>query len=85
MYLSLLLAGTDLAANTDLLSKLDEIAEIEDPGDPSTIRGSVTEVLSQYGIPGTLITKIVGRLKPIIKMKRAANAVTGGRLKKYLK
>jgi hypothetical protein len=79
---SLLLAGTDLAANTDLLSKLDEIAEIEDPGDPSTIRGSVTEVLSQYGIPGTLITKIVGRLKPIIKMKRAANAVTGGRLKK---
>jgi len=79
---SLLLAGTDLAANTDLLSKLDEIAEIEDPGDPSTIRGKATEVLSQYGIPGTLITKIVGRLKPIIKMKRAANAVTGGKLKK---
>ena len=79
---SLLLAGTDLAANTDLLSKLDEIAEVEDPGDPSTIRGKATEVLSQYGIPGTLITKIVGRLKPIIKMKRAANAVTGGRLKK---
>lgn len=79
---SLLLAGTDLAANTDLLSKLDEIAEIEDPGDTSTIRGKATEVLSQYGIPGTLITKIVGRLKPVIKMRKAANAVTGGKLKK---
>ena len=79
---SLLLAGTDLAFDTDLLSKLDEIAEVEDPGDTSTIRGKVTEVLTQYGIPGTLTTKLVGRLKPIIKMKKAANAVTGGKLKK---
>jgi hypothetical protein len=39
---SLLLAGTDLAFDTDLLSKLDEIAEVEDPGDTSTIRGKVT-------------------------------------------
>ena len=79
---SLLLAGTDLAFDTDLLSKLDEIAEVEDPGDTSTIRGKVTEVLTQYGIPGTLTTKLVGRLKPIIKMKKAASAVTGGKLKK---
>ena len=79
---NLLLSGIDFAADTDLLSKLEKATEIEDPGDVESIRGKVTEVLTQYGAPGTVITKLVGRLKPILKMKRAANAVKGGKLRK---
>jgi hypothetical protein len=79
---NLIAAGTDLAFDTDLLSKIEKAVEVEDPGDTETLRGKVAEVLTQYGAPGSVITKIVGRLKPILKIKKAADAVKGGKLRK---
>ena len=81
----MMLAGTDLIADTDLLSKLEKATEIDDPGEVSTARGKIAEVLTQYGAPGGLVAKVVGRLKPILKMKKAADAVKGGNLRKVSK
>ena len=57
---SLLFAGTDLAANTDFLSKFEKIMEENEPTRPETWRGELTSILTQFGIPGVTIAKIAG-------------------------
>jgi hypothetical protein len=79
---SLLFAGTDLAANTDFLSKFEKVMEENEPTRPETWRGEVTSLLTQYGIPGIGIAKIAGRIPAVVKMKKAANSVKGGKLRK---
>ena len=79
---SLLFAGTDLAANTDFLSKFEKIMEENEPTRPETWRGEVTSLLVQFGIPGTGIAKIAGRIPGVVRMKKAADAVKGGKLRK---
>jgi len=79
---SLLFAGTDLAANTDFLSKFEKVMEENEPTRPETWRGEVTSLLTQYGIPGAGIAKIAGRIPAVVKMKKAADAVKGGKLRK---
>ena len=79
---SLLFAGTDLAANTDFLSDFEKIMEKNEPTRPETWRGEVTSLLTQYGIPGVGIAKIAGRIPGVVRMKKAADAVKGGKLRK---
>jgi hypothetical protein len=79
---SLLFAGTDLIANTDFMSGFEKIMEKNEPTRPETWRGEVTSLLVQFGIPGTAIAKIVGRIPSVVKMKKAADAVKGGKLRK---
>ena len=76
---SLLFAGTDLVANTDFLSDFEKVMEKREPTRPETWRGEVTSLLTQYGIPGTGIAKIVGRIPSVVRMKKAADAVKGGK------
>ena len=68
---SLLFAGTDLLANTDFMTKFEKVMEENEPTRPETWRGEVTSLLTQFGIPGTGIAKIVGRIPGVVKMKRA--------------
>ena len=75
-------AGTDLAANTDFLSDFEKVMERNEPTRPETWRGEVTSLLTQYGIPGIGIAKIAGRIPAVVKMKKAADAVKGGKLRK---
>ena len=79
---SLLFAGTDLAANTDFLSKFEKIMEENEPTRPETWRGELTGIMLQFGIPGTTMAKIVGRIPAVVKMKKAADAIKGGKLRK---
>ncbi len=79
---SLLFAGTDLAANTDFLTKFENMMEKNQPTRPETWRGELTSLLTQFGTPGTLIAKVTGRIPAVVKMKKAADAVKGGRLRK---
>ena len=79
---SLLFAGTDLAANTDFLSRFENMMEKQEPTRPETWRGELTSLLTQFGIPGTLIAKVTGRIPAVVKMKKAADAVKGGKLRK---
>ena len=72
---ALLFAGTDLIANTDFMSRFEKIMEKEEnlPERPETWRGEVTSLLVQFGLPGTLVTKIVGRIPFISKMHKASS------------
>ncbi len=79
---SLLFAGTDLVLNTDFMSGFEKIMEEREPTRPETWRGEVTGLLVQFGVPGTAIAKIVGRIPSVVRMKKAADAVKGGKLRK---
>ena len=84
---SLLFAGTDLVANTDFLSRFEKIMEKEGTllNRPETWRGEVTSLLTQFGIPGGLITKVVGRIPLVAKMYKASNNIKSGCLRKTSK
>ena len=84
---SLLFAGTDLVANTDFLSRFEKIMEKEGTllNRPETWRGEVTSLLTQFGIPGGLITKVVGRIPLVAKMYKASNNIKSGFLRKTSK
>ena len=79
---SLLFAGTDLAANTDFLSKFENMMEKQEPTRPETWRGELTSILTQFAVPGVTIAKITGRIPAVVKMKKAADSVKGGKLRK---
>ena len=79
---SLLFAGTDLAVNTDFLSKFEKVMEENEPTRPETWRGELTSILTQFGVPGVTIAKIAGRIPAVVKMKKAADAVKGGKTRK---
>ena len=79
---SLLFAGTDLAFNTDFMSDFEKVMERNEPTRPETWRGEVTGLLLQFGVPGTAIAKIAGRIPAVVKMKKAADAVKGGKARK---
>ena len=81
---SLLFAGTDILAGSDLMTKFEKMMEKEETylDRPETWRGELTSILTQFGIPGSGVQKIVGRIPAIVKMKRAANAVKGGKTRK---
>jgi hypothetical protein len=69
----LLFAGTDLVANTDFLEKFDDLMERTNPEDPETWRGSLIEILTTFGVPGTLITKIGARVGKVGQISKAAD------------
>ena len=79
---SLLFAGTDLVANTNFLSKFEKLMEETEPTRPETWRGELTSILTQFGVPGVTIAKIAGRIPAVVKMKKAADAVKGGKTRK---
>ena len=79
---SLLFAGTDLVFDTDFMSEFEKIMERNEPTRPETWRGEVTSLLTQFGIPGGAVVKILGRIPAVVKIKKAADAVKGGKARK---
>ena len=79
---SLLFAGTDLVFNTDFMTKFDKALAENEPTRPETWRGELVSILTQFGIPGTAIAKITGRIPAVVRMKKAADAVKGGKARK---
>ena len=81
----LLTSGIDAIASlggkeTELTEKLTEIYEENKIKDPETLTGSVTKVLTQYGIPGGASFKVLNRVKLLQRSRRLA--ATGTTLQK---
>ena len=81
---SLFFAGTDIVAGTDLYSAFEKAMDREETliNRPETWRGEVTSILTQFGVPGSAVTKLVGRIPAISKIWKAANSVKGGKARK---
>jgi hypothetical protein len=74
---SLLFAGTDLALDTDFQSAFEEFMEDKEPDRPETWRGELVGLLTQFGVPGGLIQKVVNRIPKVAKVKNAISKMKG--------
>ena len=70
---SLLFAGTDLALNTDFLSKFEELMKETRPDQPETWRGELISLMSSFGVPGALVTKVMSRAGKVEKIAKVVN------------
>ena len=65
---TLLLAGTDLVANTEFLSKFEELMKKSRPEQPETWRGELISLMTSFGVPGSLVTKVMARAGKVEKI-----------------
>jgi len=71
----LITTGIDMAADTNLTERLDEVYEQNKIEDPETLLGSVNKVLIEFGVPGGGVFKVMNRAKKILrKGKKAKDA-----------
>ena len=79
---TILFGGTDLAANTNFLSKFNEFMKEREPTQPETWRGDLIALLTQFGVPGAVIQKIVNRTKTAGRLKKAIEKIKGANKRK---
>ena len=82
---TILFGGTDLAANTDFLGKFNEFMKDKEPTQPETWRGDLVALMTQFGIPGGLIQKVIGRTKTAGRLKKTIESIKGANKKKISK
>ena len=66
----LLTSGIDAAAGTNLTEDLTKVYEENKVKDPETLTGEVTKLLTQYGVPGGGVFKILNRVKALSKARK---------------
>jgi len=66
----LITTGIDMAADTNLVEKLDKVYEENKIDEPETLLGTVNKVLLEYGLPGGAVFKIMNRAKKISRAKK---------------
>ena len=74
---SLLFAGTDLLGDTDFQSAFEEFMEDKEPDRPETWRGELVGLLTQFGIPGATIQKVINRIPKVGKIKSSIKKMKG--------
>lgn len=63
--------GIDAVAGTDLNTKIEEVFEANPTDDPETLIGKTTEVVTQFGLPGGAVFKILDRVKKLSTLRRS--------------
>jgi hypothetical protein len=79
---TILFGGTDLAANTDFLTKFNDFMKDKEPTRPETWRGDLVSLLTQFGVGGGLIQKVINRTKTAGKIKKAIEGIKGSKKRK---
>ncbi len=68
---TLLFAGTDFAFDTDFQSSFEDFMKDKEPDRPETWQGELVGLLTQFGVPGSIIQKVVTRIPKVAKIKNA--------------
>jgi len=66
----LLTSGIDTALDTNLTEDLTKVYEENKVKDPETLTGEVTKLLTQYGVPGSGVFKVLNRVKTLSKARK---------------
>ena len=82
---TILFGGTDLAADTNFLNSFEKFMKDKEPTQPETWRGDLVALLTQFGVPGGVIQKIIGRTKTAGRFKKAIDKIKGAKTKKISK
>ena len=70
---SLLFAGTDLVANTEFLEKFEDLMKKSRPEQPETWRGELISLMTSFGVPGSLVTKVMARAGKVGQISKVVN------------
>ena len=62
--------GPGRLIDTNLTEKLTELYEENEMAEPETLLGKTNSLLIQYGVPGSAVFKILGRLKKVSRYHR---------------
>jgi hypothetical protein len=79
---TILFGGTDLAANTDFLTNFEDFMKDKEPSRPETWRGDLVSLMTQFGVPGGIIQKVVNRTKTAGKIKKVIEGIKGSKTRK---
>ena len=66
---TLLFAGTDFAFDTDFQSAFEDFMKDKEPDRPETWQGDLVGLLTQFGVPGGIIQKVITRIPKVAKNK----------------
>ena len=67
----LLFMGTDFLTNKNFTRDFQKMMDRQKPDEPETWRGDLAQLMTQYAVPGGLITKVLGRAKKLQVVKDA--------------
>ena len=56
--------------------------EDKEPSQPETWRGDLTALMTQFGIPGGIIQKVLNRTKTAGRLKKTVDKIQNNKLKK---
>ena len=65
-FADLLFGGIDIALDTQLTKKVDEIYNNYKPEQPEDAIGDITSLLVEYGLPGSVVLKVGNRARKLI-------------------
>ena len=74
---TLLFAGTDFALDTDFQSAFEDFMKDKEPDRPETWQGELVGLLTQFGVPGGLIQKVIRRIPKVAKIKSSIKKIKG--------
>ena len=80
-----LFSGLDYAFNTDFLESFDKMMKDKEPERPETWRGDLVALMTQFGIPGGIIQKVLTRTKTVGQIKKVIEGIKGGNKRKVSK
>jgi len=78
---TLLFAGTDFALDTDFQSSFEDFMKDKEPDRPETWQGELVGLLTQFGVPGGLIQKVIRRIPKVAKIKNSIKKIKGSKTK----
>ena len=78
---TLLFAGTDFAFDTDFQSSFEDFMKDKEPDRPETWQDELVGLLTQFGVPGSVIQKVVTRIPKVAKLKKSIQTIKGSKKK----
>jgi hypothetical protein len=79
---TILFGGTDLIRNTNFLTNFEDSMKDKEPSRPETWRGDLVSLMTQFGVPGGIIQKVVNRTKTAGKIKKVIEGIKGSKTRK---
>tara|TARA_R100001086_G_scaffold102626_2_gene51505 strand:+ start:816 stop:5198 length:4383 start_codon:yes stop_codon:yes gene_type:complete len=74
----LILGGTNIVAENSLQKKLQDVYYNMDVDEPETAVGEVTRLLTEYGVGGSFLFKIVNRFRKLPRVKKLLSGIPLG-------
>ena len=74
---TLLFSGIDYFADTDFQSSFEDFMRDKEPDRPETWQGELVGLLTQFGVPGSIIQKVINRIPKVAKLKSSIKTIKG--------